>query len=247
VSPPSPPTTPQQAPAASGDGAPAQAAPRPDYVPEAFWDGEKGAPKVEDAFRKLGELSALEKAHLDRKAAIPQKADEYEIAMPEGFKLPDGFEIDPENPAWASAREHALKAGWTKDEFKANAALYVQTQVAERQRLAKMEAEGLAKRDAALGPNAAQRVDALGVFFKTLANGDEKVAYQLSQTLFTPAIVSVWEKVQQVVANGGATPLIHVGGNGQSDPNAIPGYATMSFEQRRVAQMERAGTMRKAS
>lgn len=132
----SPPADPPPSPPA---GDPAQ---RPAYIPEKFWDGTAGAPRVEDlakSYAKLeGErgkikesLSAEIKAEL-RKGA-PAKPEEYKIALPEGVgdvvlldKIADDFQPEPgktysmlkaDSPLLKSAAAAAHKYGMPQAEF----------------------------------------------------------------------------------------------------------------------------------
>lgn len=65
---------------------------RPDYIPETFWDADKGF--------KADDLSALVafKAEADSKAAgLPESPDKYEVRVPQEFKLPEGITL-PNGP-----------------------------------------------------------------------------------------------------------------------------------------------------
>lgn len=90
-----------------GAGAPPQ---RPEYVPEQFWDGEKGAPKIEDLAKGYSDLAARQakgKAALipeikkeletERFKARPAKAEDYKIAPPKG-ELPNNLVMLTEPP-----------------------------------------------------------------------------------------------------------------------------------------------------
>lgn len=91
----------QPAPAANPTPAPtkADAPTRPDFLPENYWDGDKGSAKLDALFNDLT-ASKTELARFESiSAQAPAKAEDYQIALPEKLELPDGvqIELDPQN------------------------------------------------------------------------------------------------------------------------------------------------------
>lgn len=81
-----------------GDGAAPQKPDRPDYIPEKFWDGAAGAPRLEE----------LGKSHAD----LERRWHERNGAVPDDYKLPDSFKgfEDQIAPAQLKALKEAAKA-----------------------------------------------------------------------------------------------------------------------------------------
>lgn len=172
---------------------------RPENLADDYWDGEKGV--VLD--KLLGDFNGLKtfKAEADSRAArVPEKPEDYEVALPEGFKLPDGFkfEVDPKDPVLAPAREFAKKVGLTPEEFKEMTGLQAQQKIAEHEALRARAAKELE----ALGTKGPQRVQALTSWLQaTFGNED---ARELMPMLFTSKQVQVFEKWMDMAKGNGA-------------------------------------------
>lgn len=198
---------------------------------DAFWDPKVGV-KLEDLVKSQAELSAF-KAEADKRAGlVPESADKYEAVLPKDFNLPDGWVINPEKPLWKAGREFAKANGLTQEQFSGLAKLYVEGQIAEKAQSDGELAAMVAARDKALGANGPSRVEALNNWFG--ANFDEKVAKQLSQTLFTPDIVSAFERIQLAMTTQGIVNLSD-GGRAQGRNDGRPeNWETMSAVDRRT-------------
>ena len=96
---------------------------------DAVFDPETGV--------KVDELGARAKALFDKNAeyetlAAARKADtpatfaEYGIEFPEGWKPPEGVEIDDKSSLWKTLQESAHKRGVTKAEYRETAAAFVE-------------------------------------------------------------------------------------------------------------------------
>ena len=99
--------------AEGGEAKPAAAGARPEWLPEQFWDAEKGA-----------NLEALAKSQRDLRAQIsrgdhkpPEKPDAYALPAIEGVKVEDLVPAD--NPLWQAVRTEAHKAGVTQAQLNA--------------------------------------------------------------------------------------------------------------------------------
>lgn len=190
---------------------------RPDYLPEAYWDAEKGEAKagaLTEALKKLGELEA---AQAERAKLVPEKAEGYEPALPEGFKLPDGIEIqlDTNDPVYAAARAFAKERGFTQAEFSSLLELNAQRVVAEHRTLSAAVAAERTK----LGENRIARLDAVDSFLK--GRLPEAQASALSNMLVTAAQVEAFETLMSSLSGDG------VGGFSQKGQGA---KATVSEE-----------------
>lgn len=105
------------------DGAPPAAAPgaeengfktpRPDFVPEKFWDADKATVRHEDVFKSYTEL---EKA-LTKAKEPPKAPEKYEYKVPEELAKDFGLEsIDPNDPYLTSFQEFAKTKGFTQEQ-----------------------------------------------------------------------------------------------------------------------------------
>lgn len=109
---------------------------RPAGIDDAFFDPAKGVlfDKLVPAFNDLKAY----KAERDSVAAqVPDKPEDYAVELPKDFKLPDGtkFEVDPNSPLLAPAREFAKSVGMTQDQFKVLVSLQAQSQIAQDKEL----------------------------------------------------------------------------------------------------------------
>lgn len=182
-----------------GDGAAAKPE-RPDYIPEDFWDAEKG-------FRKdrLDSLLAVQ-AELDaKKAQIPEAPDKYELKLPATFKPPEGVElaegeslVNPDDPRVAAAREFAHKSGMNQADFEALMQFGVEQDLAEQTRLK----EGLAEQKEKLGARSTERIRAVTQWLGAKLGGD--LAESLHGMLYTAAQVEAFEALMRL--NRGDVP-----------------------------------------
>ena len=207
---------------------------RPEWLPENLWDVEKAAPKLDIAARlkEADELKAATDAAKavdeTRHAGLPKSADEYKPALPKG--LPEDIKIDVNDPRFKAAQKFAHEAGMSQDQFSALLGIEAQRALAAD----KMIKQAIAERDAALGPNAAARIDAITAFQKTIAPND-KVAGELAKMLVTTGIIETFERIQVALGSQGVDTLRRPGSDDGAQPGKIEGYETMSFAQRFAA------------
>ena len=209
---------------------PAPLAGKPEWLPDDLWDAEKGFKA--DLVKQNAEMA---KAAAERKALVPEKADGYKLELPAGFKAPEGMTLNEADPRLPLLREHALKAGWTQTDFAQVIALDVARAQADQARIAAQ----IALESAKLGPNAPERIDKVLKHIDGSAKSAE-VARHLKSMLVTADIVEHFETLAQKSASGGADPLRSNGREATNNSNEIEGYAKMSFEQIRMAQIARA-------
>jgi hypothetical protein len=174
-------------------------------------------------------------AQESRTASLPANADAYQLALPEGFKLPDGvaLELNANDPNFKAAQAMAHAKGWTQADF--SDALGV---------VAMMEANKAAAFETAksaelgtLGANADKRIAAIVPWI--VAEAGEKDAKPIIATLATAAHVRFFEKILAKQTSQGAASFTQQH-RVAPDDKSIPGYEGMSFEQRRFAQDQRA-------
>lgn len=204
------------------------AATRPDWLPEPHWDGEKGAIKPEFGAH-YSELTAMQKADADRKAALPKTADEYkiEVKLPEDVNVPDGFQvkIDDKDPRVPLVRALAYEQGWSQDTLNAVVALDARMKIAEHA----AEQTRVATEDAKLGAKAPERKAAVTTWLKGMAEAKAITAAELDAGLAyatDAASVTLFEKLMAKAA--GTVP-----GNTPAPP---PTPAPATIEQRWFGQ-----------
>lgn len=86
-----------------------QVATRPDYIPESYWDAEKGAPKVED-------ISKIFQAHDARTKNVIADWGKYELKTSVKGLDDKEIEIDREAPMVKALGEIAKERGWTGED-----------------------------------------------------------------------------------------------------------------------------------
>lgn len=183
-----------------GDGAAAKPE-RPDYIPENWWDGDKGF-KADD-FNALVARDAERAAEL---AQVPEAADKYEaklpatFKLPEGFKLPDGQEaaINPDDPRVAAARDFAFANKMSQAGFESLLEMGIQMDISEQGRLDEALKEQVEK----LGTKGQERVEAVTSWLGAKLGGE--LAGALAPMLYTAKQVEAFEALMRL--NRGVVP-----------------------------------------
>lgn len=172
---------------------------RPDYIPENFWDADKGF-KADD----LNALVALKAEQDSRAASVPASKDEYKVALPAEFKI-EGLEIkegesliDETDPRISFARDFAHSQGFTQPQFEGLIALGVQMDFAEQNSLN----EAFKAQAEALGGKGKERVEAVTNWLGAKLGGEAAAA--LAPMIMTAKQVQAFERIMQL--NRGAVP-----------------------------------------
>lgn len=181
-----------------GDGS-EQKLERPEYIPENFWDADKGF-KADD----LNALVALKAEQDSRAAAVPATKDDYKVALPAEFKI-EGLElkegespIDENDPRISFARDFAHSQGFTQPQFEGLVALGVQMDMAEQTGLT----EALKAQAEALGGKGKERIEAVTNWLGAKLGGEFAAA--LGPMIMTAKQVQAFERIMQL--NRGAVP-----------------------------------------
>lgn len=178
---------------------------KPEYVPEKFWDTEKGEVNVENLAKSYVEIDklrgsmkekALEEAKKEleelKAQSVPEK---YEIKLPE---VPEGvnINIEEDDPLLKSVTEIARKYGLPQEGFDELLSAKIEADLAStpsyEQEMAK------------LGTNAEARINRVSNWID--ANLDKQSAEAIKGVAVTSDIVIALEKI--VAANTGAAFLI---------------------------------------
>ena len=209
---------------------------KPDWLPsDQFWDGEKNELKGADLGKAYSELATWKAAEDVRKGALPQTPDAYKVELPADFKPPAGveFKLDQANPSFAQLKAVAHKHGLTQEAVNELIGVYAGNEVGTESRIATARAAEVAK----LGTAGPSRVDAVNRFL------DASGLAVLKSGVITAAQVEAWEgHITKLTTQGGASFSQKHREN--PEPNRIPGYENMSFEQRRLAQDQAAARRR---
>jgi hypothetical protein len=144
-------------PAAADAGTPPAAATptvRPDYIPEAFWDAEKGAPKLEDIGAKLKTVADREAA-----AALVADWDKFELKTEIKDIAGNAITIDRDNPLVKALGGIAKERGWGPEDVNPLIDTIVTAQKAaveaEKREFESLGDQRFARRDAVLARGAA--------------------------------------------------------------------------------------------
>lgn len=206
---------------------------RPDYIPDAHWDAAVGKPK--DTFGQFVKDHVAFKATEDSKRlTLPAKPEDYTFALPKDFKAPDGVDVtlNDKDPLVPLYRQWAHKNGVTNDAFSDGLGMLAAMRVSEVQAMKAGEAAQLQT----LGANGTARVTAVHNWL-TAQLGDG--AKPFTDFPLIAAQVEGFEKIMQKFATQGAGGPNSAHREQPEANGKIPGYETMSFEQRRHAQEQR--------
>lgn len=239
-------TDPNPAPAPAVDPAPSPAPAavsdplakpvRPEWFGKPFdgyWADDKGVDH-EKLTTDFEALTALKAAADERAKGVPEKIEDYEVALPEGFEVPQGitlsFDKMAEDPVVKAVlpeiRQFAKDNNLTKDQFKGLVALKAKFDLAEHGEMKRLAGE----QKAALGTKAEARVGAVVTWLQGKLGNEH--ANVLMPMMFTAKQIEAFEKVI-AVAGGGSSPP---GGGGREtrQPAGISedDWAKMSPTQR---------------
>jgi hypothetical protein len=174
-----------------------------------------------------------------RKLTLPAAPKAYEAKLPADLKLPGNVEyrFDSNDPSIAAARNWAHAKGPSQDEFSQVLGIYASHVAQQESVLAARSQQELAK----AGVNAPQRVDAVGKWIT--GEMGEADAKPIRATIVTDAHLRFYEKLMNKISSQG-TANFSQSHRTAPDATGIPGYETMGFEQRRLAQDQNAARRR---
>ncbi|MBW8447914.1 MAG: hypothetical protein K0M49_20000 [Arenimonas sp.] len=185
--------------AGSGDGGDQKPA-RPEFIPENWWDADKGF--------KSDDFNALVARDAERQAAaaqVPESPDKYEAKLPQDFKLPDGIELaegeaalNPDDPRVVAAREFAHTKGMNQADFEQLLAFGVNMDLSEQTRLK----DAVFAEKEKLGPKGADRIGAVKTWVAAKLGGE--LAEPLLAMMYTAKQIEAFEALMRL--NRGAVP-----------------------------------------
>ena len=191
-----------------GEGEGGQPAARPDFVPEKFWDAEKGTPRLEDTFKSYTELEkkfgaknetlkaqALAEHEAARLAGRPETPDAYAPALPDTY-AEMGIAIAPDDPMVAFWRAQSHEMGLSNEAFNKGIQSYVDASIKAR--------PNADEEMGRLGDTARQRTDAVGRWASRNFADEQLAAIQGIAT--TAAGVEALERLMSMAGEGGGRP-----------------------------------------
>jgi hypothetical protein len=174
-----------------------------------------------------------------RAATRPASPEAYEAKLPADLKLPGDmtYTFNQSDPSLVAARNLAHAKGWSQQDFSEALGIFASHIAGEQAILAERSRQEVLK----AGVNAPQRMDAVGKWIT--GEMGEADAKPIRATIVTDAHLRFYEKLMQKISSQ-STASFSQSHRVAPDTNPIPGYETMSFEQRRYAQDQLAARRR---
>lgn len=174
--------------------------PRPEYLPEKFWNADTNSPNIEGMAKSYSELekkfsqraSSLKEelqAEMmsERKEGVPESAEGYEFTAPEIPNMPEGWDVEMQNddPMLNWWRETAHQQGMSQEQFQDGINKYFDLHFGSLP-----DREGELKH---LGENAQARIDRVDMWLNK--NLDENEYNAIADFAVTADAIQVLEKI----------------------------------------------------
>lgn len=200
-------------------------------MPDQFWDAKDGV-KGADLRKTFDDLNAFKAADDSRRLTLPQRPDDYKIALPKDFRAPDGieFKLDEADPLYAQARGWAKENGLTQEAFEKGLGLLAASKVGEQSMIKTAREAELGK----LGVNATARIDALATWLPSVVGDKAKGFVTVLKMAPVAETIEMLEGLMRKVQN--TTTFSQQHRDAPPENGKIEGYSTMTFEQRRAEQ-----------
>jgi hypothetical protein len=174
-----------------------------------------------------------------RKATVPATPDAYELKISPDAKLPGDqqFQFDAQDPGLQAAKAWAHSKGLDQSAFSEMLTLYASHEAQRNAELAELSRAEIAK----AGPNAPQRVDAIGRWIR--AEVGDADAKPILASMVTDAHLRFYEKMHHRITTQGSASFSQ-SHRVAPDDTTIPGFDKMTFAQQRFAQDQLAARRR---
>lgn len=224
---PTAPAAPDPAAAAAPPAAPA-AVERPAGLPERFWDATTG--KIKDA--DLNDLLARDAAAESRKLTLPKTADEYQFALSDAFKPPEGYEfkLDDKDPMVAQYRDFAHAAGLDQSQFSKGLDLIAALRVGELVEYNTAKQAEIGK----LGAAGTARVDAVTQWLGSVVGEEGKALGKVLEYAPVASTIVAFEKLMQKFQSQGSGSFSHAHRDGDAPKVDDDTYARMSYSEKKA-------------
>lgn len=181
---------------------------RPDWVPEAHWDADGKAIKLDTFGQHYTEVANFHKTETEKRAALAARKPEdikFEVKLPDTVKVPEGMsvKIDEKDPRIPIIRDMAIKRGWDQETVNELVALDAQMKIEGHA----AEAARVTAEKAKLGEKATDRINAVTNWAKGLRDKAELTADEFEEIRMTAtnaAGVSALEKL--IAKSNGSVP-----------------------------------------
>jgi hypothetical protein len=183
---------------------------------------------------ELADLRKFKGEQDSRALTLPPTPEAYELKVPENFALPAGvskFEFNQADTFLAQARQLAHRDKISQASFSEMLGLYAGERISEMSKINTARNAEIAK----LGSLAPSRIDAVKSWAHGVLGSD--LGGAIEQMLVTAKHVEAFESIINKFSRQGGTPYSQGHREGEPPAGKIPGYANMSFEQKRAAQM----------
>jgi hypothetical protein len=157
---------------------------RPEYIPEKFWDGEKGEARLEDAFKSY---TALEQKMAGKK----QAPEAYELAFDDSIEKEFVEDITADDDLVKGLMDIAKESDMSQEGFGKLMSLIVGSEVAQ---LKEME-EARKNELAALGEHGSKRIKEMNAWIDS--NLDKDLADALKASMTSAKAVEAMEKIKE--------------------------------------------------
>jgi hypothetical protein len=207
---------------------------QPGSQPPAGADGDEvQVGEIKISAKKFAEIMQRQGAEDARKLTLPASPEAYELKTSERFTPPAGvkFEFNKDDPVLAQARQLAHARGMDQQTFSDFLDVYASDRIREMTKVNTARNAEIVK----LGTMAPQRIDAIKTFLHGTLGSE--LGGSLEMMLCTERQVRGFEKIIERVSHQGGTPFSQQHREQEPPKGTIPGYANMSFEQKRAAQM----------
>lgn len=204
------------APAAVAAPVAGELAKMPEGLDPKFWNATTGKVNEPELLKEFSTLSAFKGAADAKLAEVPADMKDYPLALPDGFKLPEGVEmkVNEADPRLPILREHAKENGWTKAEFQHALALDAKIKIQDMQ----AEQVRVIGEQAKLGDKFPARREAMASYIKANLSKDEAASLE---PVVTSA--SAFNAIEKLIAKANA--------------NAIPGNTPQPAPQPKQADV----------
>lgn len=218
--------------------APVRPAEFADKAFDAYFDPQKGV-KFDALSKDFNDLRAFKAQDDLRRAAVPAKADEYKLALPQTFELPKGvdgkpveFKFDENDPRLGPVRELAHKLGMDQTGFSQLLAINAQYELGQVQQITAARAAEQSK----LGANGPARVDAVSTFLKAKLGSDQGGAI-MDRLVLASDVEAMENLVKQFSSQGGGN--FSQGGRESDRKQTMTNeqYEKMPLSERRAYQL----------
>jgi len=183
---------------------------RPEWLPEAAWDGENSTVKIDalaPVFAELNDKTAKLAVEESRKLTLPTDPSGYKIELPADFKAPEGvtFEFRADDPLLAQAQQLAHAKGIDQETFSQMLGLYAGAQVQDQSVITAAKTAEIGK----LGVNGPARVDAVTTWLKSVGGADADILIKTLDYAPVAATVVAFENMMRKFAGGGGFTQTH--------------------------------------